>query len=85
MIEEEQELVRDALEYVKSSGTTGVLKSKLLGVLRDRRGQILTPEQQAVIFGILTGRCWIIGYVEPLWHNTRYTLTAAGLTALEQM
>ena len=82
---EEQMIVKDALEYVAASGTTGVLKSKLLSTLRTVDGQRLSPEQEGVIFGILTGRNWIVGHIEPVWHNTRWTLTDAGAKALEAM
>ena len=82
---EEQIIVKDALELVAASGTTGVLKSKLLSSLRTPDGQPLTPEQQGVVFGILTGRCWIVGHMEPVWHTKRFTLTERGLTALEAM
>ena len=82
---EEQMIVRDALELVAASGTSGVLKSKLLASLRTVNGQPLSPEQQGVVFGILAGRNWIVGRVEPVWHNTRWSLTAAGQSALEAM
>ena len=82
---EEQIIVKDALELVAASGTTGVLKSKLLSSLRTPDGQPLTPEQQGVVFGILTGRCWIVGHLEPVWHNTRWCITIAGQAALEGM
>ena len=82
---EEQMIVRDALELVAASGTSGVLKSKLLASLRTVNGQPLSPEQQGVVFGILAGRNWIAGRVEPVWHNTRWSLTAAGQSALEAM
>ena len=82
---EEQIIVKDALELVAASGTTGVLKSKLLSSLRTPDGQKLNPEQQSVIWGTLTGRGWITGKIEPLWHNTRWSLTVAGMRALEQM
>ena len=82
---EEQMIVKDALELVAASGTTGVLKSKLLSTLRTVDGQRLSPEQEASIFSTLVGRGWIVGHIEPVWHNTRWTLTDAGLTALEAM
>lgn len=82
---EEQMIVKDALELVAASGTSGVLKSKLLASLRTVDGQPLSPEQQGVVFGVLAGRNWIVGHVEPVWHNTRWSLTAAGQSALEAM
>ena len=82
---EEQIIVKDALELVAASGTTGVLKSKLLSSLRTPDGQPLSPEQQGVVFGILTGRGWIVGHLEPVWHNTRWCITLTGQKALEAM
>ena len=82
---EEQIIVKDALELVAASGTTGVLKSKLLSSLRTPDGQRLSPEQQGVVFGILTGRGWIVGHLEPVWHNTRWCITLTGQKALEAM
>ena len=82
---EEQIIVKDALELVAASGTTGVLKSKLLSSLRTPDGQPLSPEQQGVVFGILTGRGWIVGHIEPVWHNTRWCITLTGQKALEAM
>ena len=76
---EEQMIVKDALKAVQLSGEHGQLKSVLLD------GQKLNPEQQSVIWGTLTGRGWITGKIEPLWHNTRWSLTVAGMSALEQM
>lgn len=82
---EEQMIVKDALKAVQLSGTHGQLKSALLNALRTPDGQQLTPEQQGVLWGTLTGRGWIVGYVEPLWGNMRWRLTVAGMRALEQM
>ena len=82
---EEQMIVKDALELVAASGTTGVLKSKILSTLRTVDGQRLSPEQEGVIFGVLTGRGWIVGHIEPVWHNTRWCLTVKGSEALSQM
>ena len=82
---EEQLIVKDALQLIRLTGTNGALKSDVLSNLRTPDGQPLTPEQQGVIWGILTGRQWIVGRVEPLWHNTRWSLTVSGVNALEQM
>ena len=82
---EEQLIVKDALQLIRLTGTNGALKSDILSNLRTPDGQPLTPEQQGVIWGILTGRNWIVGHVEPLWHNTRWSLTLSGVSALEQM
>lgn len=82
---EEQMIVKDALKAVQLSGTHGQLKSVLLDTLRTPDGQKLNPEQQSVIWGTLAGRNWIVGHVEPVWHNTRWRLTPAGQSALEAM
>ena len=82
---EEQMIVKDALELVAASGTTGVLKSKLMSTLRTVDGQPLSPEQQGVIWNVLNSRNWIVGHVEPVWHNTRWCITVKGSEALEAM
>ena len=82
---EEQLIVKDALKMIQLTGTNGALKSDILSNLRTPDGQPLTPEQQGVIWGTLTGRQWVVGHVEPLWHNTRWSLTLSGVRALEQM
>ena len=43
---EEQQIVKDALEYVMASAATGVDKTKLLGALRNLDGTPLSPEQR---------------------------------------
>ena len=82
---EEQLIVKDALKMIRLTGTNGALKHDVLSNLRTPDGQILTPEQQAVIWGTLTGRRWIVGHVDEVWHNMRWSLTVSGADALEQM
>ena len=82
---EEQLIVKDALKIIRLTGTNGALKSDVLANLRTPDGQLLTPEQKGVIWGTLTGRNWIVGHIEPVWHNTRWCLTPAGQSALEAM
>ena len=82
---EEQLIVKDALKMIQLTGKNGALKSDVLSNLRTPDGQQLNPEQQGVIWGTLTGRNWIVGHIEPLWHNTRWSLTVSGVSALEQM
>lgn len=82
---EEQALIKDALDYVKASGGTGVDKTKLLNSLRTLDGSPLSPEQKDYVFGVLEKRNWITYHLDPLWHAKRYTLTPSGLTALEAM
>ena len=85
MIEEEQLLVKGALELVGAAGGTGALKSKLFSALRNLDGTPLTPEQQDAVFCQLERRGWITSHLDPIWHNRRWTLTERGLTALEGM
>ena len=85
MIEEEQLLVKGALELVGAAGGTGALKSKLFSALRNLDGTPLTPEQQDAVFCQLERRGWITSHLDPIWHNQRWTLTERGLTALEGM
>lgn len=84
-MEEEETILRDALRLVSAAGTSGVLKSKLLLAVRKLDGTFLDPEQQTVVWGILTGREWIAGHLEPVWHNTRWCLTPKGAEALERL
>lgn len=84
-MEEEETIIRDALRLIAAAGTSGVLKSKLMLAVRKLDGTFLSPEQQTVIWGILTGRNWIVGHVEPIWHNTRWCLTSKGAEALESL
>ncbi len=85
MIEEEQLLVKGALELIGAAGGTGALKSKLFAALRNLDGTPLTPEQQDAVFCQLERRGWITSHLDPIWHNKRWTLTERGLTALEGM
>lgn len=82
---EEQQIVKDALEYVKASAGTGVDRTKLMSALRTLDGHPLSPEQREVIFGLLSARGWIAYHLDPLWHAKRWTITDRGLTALEAM
>ena len=85
MMEEEQLLVKRALELIGAAGGTGALKSKLFSALRNLDGTPLTPEQQDAVFCQLERRGWITSHLDPIWHNKRWTLTERGLTALEGM
>ena len=85
MTEQEQLLVKGALELIGAAGGTGALKSKLFAALRNLDGTPLTPEQQDAVFCQLERRGWITSHLDPIWHNKRWTLTERGLTALEGM
>lgn len=82
---EEQQIIKDALEYVKAAQGTGVDKTKLLSAVRNLDGTPLSPEQKDYIFGILEARGWITYYRDSLWHAKRWTLTERGMLALEAM
>lgn len=82
---EEQQIIKDALTYVKAAGGIGVDKTKLLNAVKTIDGMPLSPEQKDYVFNLLETRGWITWYIEPLWHTKRFTLTPAGFTALEAM
>ena len=84
-MEEEQIIVKDALELLRAAGGTGALKSKVFAAVRNIDGSPLTPEQQDCVWTMLERRGWISSHIEPVWHNKRWTLTERGLTALEGM
>lgn len=82
---EEEMIIRDALELVRASAGTGVDRTKLLNALRTLDGLPLSPEQKAYVFEVLETRGWVTYHLNPVWHSKRWTLTPAGLTALEAM
>lgn len=82
---EEQQIVKDALEFVMASAGTGVDKTRLLGALRNLDGTPLSPEQKDYLFGLIEARGWIAYHLDPLWHAKRWTLTDKGMLALEAM
>ena len=82
---EQQQIVKDALEYVMASAATGVDKTKLLGALRNLDGTPLSPEQREHVFCIISARGWVTYHLDPLWHAKRWTLTDKGMLALEAM
>lgn len=82
---EDQIIVKDALEFIKTAGGVGVLKTKLFDAVRNVDGSKLSPEQQDYIFRLLVDRNWIVDHLEPVWHNRRWCLTERGLTAYEGM
>ena len=82
---EEQQIVKDALEYVKAAAGTGVDKTKLLSAVRNLDGTPLSPEQKHYLFGLLEARGWITYHLDPLWPAKLWTLTDNGMLALEAM
>lgn len=82
---EEQQIIKDALEYVKAAAGTGVDRMKLMRAVRNLDGTPLSPEQRDYIFTYLGARDWITCHLDPLWHAKRWTLTYKGMLALEAM
>jgi len=82
---EEQLIIQNALDLVKSAQGVGVDKTRLLDTVRTLNGAHLSPEQKDYVWNVLTTRGWIIDHLDPLWHGHRWCLTPSGLTALEAM
>lgn len=82
---EEQQILKDALEYVLATGGTGVDRVRLLGALKTLDGMPLSPEQRTWVFDQLATRGWITFHLDPLWHSKRWTITDKGMLALEAM
>lgn len=84
-MEEEQIIVKAVLELLRAAGGTGALKSKVFDAVRNLDGTPLTPEQRDCVWNLIERRGWMSSYIEPVWHNRRWTITERGLTALEGM
>ena len=81
----DKHVIKSALELVRAAGGTGVKKSALLNQIDLAAGTPTTDEQREAAFSLLTGRGWISWYMEPVWHDQRWTITERGMTALEAM
>ena len=82
---EEQQIIKDALTYVKAAGGVGVDKARLMSAVKTIDGLPLSPEQKDYVFGLLETRGWITYHLDPLWHAKRWTITPSGMTALDAM
>lgn len=78
-------VIKTALESLRDAGGTGLTKSALLSQIDLAAGAPTTNEQREAAFSLLKDRGWVSWYMEPIWHNQRFTLTERGLTALEGM
>ena len=81
----DKHVIKTALESLRAAGGTGLKKAALLSQIDLAAGAPTTNEQRESAFALLKDRGWITFYMEPIWHDRRWTLTERGLTALEGM
>ncbi len=81
----DKHVIKTALETLRAAGGTGLKKSALLSQIDLAAGAPTTDEQREGAFSLLRDRGWVTFYMEPIWHDQRWTLTERGLTALEGM
>lgn len=81
----DKHVIKTALESLRAAGGTGLKKAALLSQIDLAAGAPTTNEQRESAFALLKDRGWITSYMEPIWHDLRWTLTERGLTALEGM
>lgn len=81
----DRHVIKTALRTLQAAGGAGVKKSALLDQIDLAAGTPTTDEQRETAFQMLKDRGWITSYMEPIWHDQRWTLTERGLTALEGM
>ena len=60
-------------------------KAALLSQIDLAAGAPTTDEQREAEFTLMRDRGWITFYMEPIWHDQRWTITERGMTALEGM
>ena len=75
-------VIKTALETLRAAGGTGLKKTALLNQIDLAAGAPTTDEQREAA---LRDRGWISYYLEPVWHEQRWTITERGMTALEGM
>ena len=78
-------VIKTALETLRAAGGTGLKKAALLQQMDLAAGAPTTNEQREAAFQMMRDRGWINSYMEPIWHDQRWTLTERGMTALEGM
>ena len=81
----DKHVTKTALETLRAAGGTGLKKAALLSQIDLAAGAPTTDEQREAAFQMLKERGWITSYMEPIWHDQRWTITERGLTALEGM
>ena len=81
----DKHVIKTALKTLQAAGGTGLKKSALLDQIDLAAGAPTTNEQREAAFSLMRDRGWITFYMEPIWHDQRWTLTERGLTALEGM
>ncbi|MBQ4384702.1 MAG: hypothetical protein II823_02115 [Kiritimatiellae bacterium] len=81
----DKHVIKTALESLRAAGGTGLKKAALLSQIDLAAGAPTTNEQREAAFSLLKDRGWMTFYMEPIWHDQRWTLTERGLTALEGM
>ena len=81
----DKHVIKTALKTLQAAGGTGVKKQALLDQIDLAAGAPTTNEQREAAFTLMRDRGWITSYMEPIWHDQRWTLTERGLTALEGM
>ncbi len=81
----DKHVIKTALETLRAAGGTGLKKAALLSQIDLAAGAPTTNEQREAAFTLMRDRGWITFYMEPIWHDQRWTITERGMTALEGM
>ena len=81
----DRHVIKTALKTLQAAGGTGVKKAALLSQIDLAAGAPTTDEQREAAFALMRDRGWITFYMEPIWHDQRWTITERGMTALEGM
>jgi hypothetical protein len=81
----DKHVIKTALQTLRAAGGAGLKKAALLDQIDLAAGLVTTDEQREAAFALLRDRGWMDSYMEPVWHDRRWTLTERGMTALEGM
>ena len=81
----DKHVIKTALKTLQAAGGTGLKKAALLSQIDLAAGAPTTNEQREAAFTLMRDRGWITFYMEPIWHDQRWTITERGMTALEGM
>lgn len=81
----DKHVIKTALKTLQAAGGTGLKKAALLSQIDLAAGAPTTNEQREQAFQMMKERGWITFYMEPIWHDQRWTITERGMTALEGM